>query len=141
MDSLSIASDRDAPIRMGMDRGISGDRANVIPDSATVRGDMRVRQSDEFDRVEKEMMRLAGQKLIAGTEVKTTLTRGMPPMPLNPGTDALAVRAQTIYSELGLKLTTEGSGSGADVNFASGVGAVTIDGFGIVGGNFHTEND
>jgi glutamate carboxypeptidase len=119
----------------------SGDRPNVIPNAATVLGDMRVRQVDEYDRVEKEMARLATKKLIADTEVKTSLTRGMPPMPVNPGTEALAARAQAIYGELGLKLTMEGSGGAADANYASGAGAAALDGFGIVGGNIHTEDE
>jgi glutamate carboxypeptidase len=119
----------------------SGDRPNVIPNAATVRGDMRATDSDEFGRVEKEMARMAETKLIADTEVKSSLTRGMPPMPVTPRTEALAARAQTIYGELGLKLTMEGSGGGADANYASGVGASTLDGFGIVGGAIHTEKE
>lgn len=119
----------------------SGDRLNTIPNAATVRGDIRVREAAEFDRVEKDMARLAEKKLIADTEVKTSLTRGMPPMPVNPGTEALARRAQAIYGELGLKLTMEGSGGAGDANYSSATGAASLDGFGIVGGNIHTENE
>lgn len=119
----------------------SGDRSNTIPNEAKVRGDMRVRQDDEFERVEKDMARLAEKKLIPDTIVKTSITRGMPPMAVNPGTEALARRAQAIYGELGLKLTMEGSGGAADANFASAVGVAVLDGFGIVGGAIHTENE
>ena len=119
----------------------SGERANVIPNAAIVRGDMRATDVSEFDRVEKEMARLAETKLIAGTEVKSSLVRGMAPMPVTPRTEALAARAQAIYGELGLKLTMEGSGGAADANFASGAGAATLDGFGIVGGAIHSEEE
>lgn len=119
----------------------SGERANVIPNAALVRGDMRATDVSEFDRVEKEMARLAEAKLIAGTEVKSSLVRGMAPMPVTPRTEALAARAQAIYGELGLKLTMEGSGGAADANFASGAGAATLDGFGIVGGAIHSEEE
>lgn len=119
----------------------SGDRRNVIPDAASVQGDMRASQADEFERVEKDMARLAANKRIADTDVKTSLTRGMPPMPANPRTEALAARAQAIYSELGLKLTMEGSGGAADANFASAAGASALDGFGIVGGDIHTATE
>jgi glutamate carboxypeptidase len=119
----------------------SGDRANVIPNAATVRGDMRATDLAEFDRVEKEMARMAEIKSITGTEVKSSLTRGMAPMPVTSRTQALAARAQAIYGELGLKLTMEGSGGGADANFASGVGAAALDGFGIVGGAIHSEEE
>jgi glutamate carboxypeptidase len=119
----------------------AGDRGNVIPNAATVRGDMRATDAAEFDRVEQSMARLAQNKSIAGTEVKTSLVRGMPPMPSTPRTEALAARAQAIYGELGLKLTMEGTGGAADANFASGVGAAVLDGFGIVGGGIHTEEE
>jgi len=118
-----------------------GERPNVIPNAATVRGDMRATDASEFDRVEKDMARLAETRLIAGTEVKTSLTRGMAPMPATPRTEALAARAQAIYGELGLKLTMEGSGGAADANFASGVGAAVLDGFGIAGGAVHSEDE
>jgi glutamate carboxypeptidase len=119
----------------------AGDRPNVIPDAARVQGDMRATQADEFDRVEKDMARIAEKKLIAGTEVKTSLTRGMAPMPVNPRTDALAARAQAIYAELGMKLGLEGSGGAADANYAAALGVPTIDGFGIVGGGIHTDEE
>lgn len=119
----------------------AGDRPNVIPDAARVQGDMRTTQSDEFDRVEKEMARIAKNKLIADTEVKTSLVQGMPPMPVNPHTDALAKQAQGIYGELGMTLGLEGSGGAADANYTAAQGVPTIDGFGIVGGGIHTESE
>ena len=119
----------------------AGGRTNVIPNAATVRGDMRATDAAEFDRVEKDMARLAGNKSIAGTEVTTRLVRGMTPMPRTARTEALAARAQAIYGELGLKLTMEGSGGAADANFASGAWAAVLDGFGIVGGGIHTEDE
>lgn len=119
----------------------SGDRNNVIPDAAVVQGDMRAREDSEFDRVEQDMARLSQKKLIADTTVRTSVTRGMAPMALTDKTTALADRAQAIYDELGLKLTREGSGGAADANFSANVGTPTLDGFGVVGGNIHTENE
>jgi glutamate carboxypeptidase len=96
---------------------------------------MRATDVAKFDRVEQGIARVAENKSIAGTEVKTSLVRGMPPLPSTPRTEALAARAQSIYDELGLNLTMEGTGGAADANFASGVGAAVLDGFGIVGGD------
>jgi glutamate carboxypeptidase len=119
----------------------AGERTNVIPDNATVRGDMRARTPEEFDRVERDMARLAEKKLIEGTQVKTNVERGMAPWPLNPRSEALAARAQAIYGELGMKLAMEGSGGAGDANYTSAVGAHTLDGLGIVGGGFHGEDE
>lgn len=117
----------------------AGERGNVIPDAAVVQGDMRATEDAEFTRVEQDMARIAQKKLISGTEVSTSVTRGMAPMPVNPRTAALASRARAIYAELGMKLGEEGSGGAADANYAAALGVPTIDGFGIVGGNFHTD--
>ena len=119
----------------------SGDRKNVIPDSATALADVRASTPEEFDRVEKDLARVSANKLIQGTTVTTTLVRGLPPMPQTAKQDALAAKAQAIYAEIGRKLTLEGSGGAADASLSAGVGTLTLDGFGIVGGGIHTENE
>jgi glutamate carboxypeptidase len=113
----------------------------VIPDSASAKADVRVAVPEEFDRIEKDLARVSANKLIADTEVKTSLSRGLPPMPQTAHQDALAAKAQAIYGEIGRKLTLEGSGGAADASLSAGVGVPTLDGFGIVGGNIHTENE
>ena len=119
----------------------AGDRTNVIPDSASAKADVRVAVPEEFDRIEKDLARVSANKLIADTEVKTSLSRGLPPMPQTAKQDALAAKAQAIYGEIGRKLTLEGSGGAADASLSAAVGVPTLDGFGIVGGNIHTENE
>jgi len=49
--------------------------------------------------------------------------------------------AQSIYGELGRKLTSEGSGGAADASLSAAVGTPSLDGFGIVGGNMHTPEE
>ncbi|WP_458379292.1 M20/M25/M40 family metallo-hydrolase [Pseudomonas chlororaphis] len=119
----------------------AGDRTNVIPDQATAKADVRAAVPEEFDRIEKDLARVSANKLIADTEVKTTLQRGLPPMPQTEQSDALVAMAQGIYGELGRKLTIEGSGGAADSSLSAGVGTPTLDGFGIVGGNIHTPEE
>lgn len=119
----------------------AGDRTNVIPDQATAKADVRAAVPEEFDRIEQDLARVSANKLIADTEVKTSLQRGLPPMPQTEKSDALVAMAQGIYGELGRKLTIEGSGGAADSSLSAGVGTPTLDGFGIVGGNIHTPEE
>ncbi|MFL9675718.1 M20/M25/M40 family metallo-hydrolase [Pseudomonas marginalis] len=119
----------------------AGDRTNVIPDQATAKADVRAALPEEFDRIEKDLVRVSANKLIPETEVTTTLKRGLPPMPQTPESDKLVAIAQGIYGELGKKLTIEGSGGAADASLSAGVGTPTLDGFGIVGGNIHTPQE
>ena len=119
----------------------AGDRTNVIPDQATAKADVRAALPEELDRIEKDLARVSANKLIPETEVKTTLQRGLPPMPQTPESDKLVAIAQGIYGELGKTLTIEGSGGAADASLSAGVGTPTLDGFGIVGGNIHTPEE
>lgn len=119
----------------------AGDRVNVIPDQATAKADVRVAVPEEFDRIEKDLVRVSADKLIPETEVTTQLIRGLPPMPQTAESDRLMNMAQGIYGELGRKLTVEGSGGAADASLAAAVGVPTLDGFGIVGGNIHTPEE
>lgn len=119
----------------------AGDRTNVIPDQATAKADVRAALPEEFDRIEKDLVRVSANKLIPETEVKTTLQRGLPAMPQTAESDKLVAIAQGIYAELGKKLTIEGSGGAADASLSAGVGTPTLDGFGIVGGNIHTADE
>ena len=119
----------------------AGDRTNVIPDQATAKADVRAALPEEFDRIEKDLARVSANKLIPDTEVKTSLLRGLPPMPQTPESDKLVAIAQGIYAELGRTLTIEGSGGAADASLSAGVGTPTLDGFGIVGGNIHTPEE
>ncbi|NWC07470.1 M20/M25/M40 family metallo-hydrolase [Pseudomonas agarici] len=119
----------------------AGDRVNVIPDSAIAKADVRVLVPEEFDRVERDLARVSANKLIADTEVRTSLQRGLPPMSPTPAQDALATKAQAIYGEIGRKLTLEGSGGAADASLSAAMGTATLDGFGIVGGGIHTEDE
>lgn len=119
----------------------AGDRTNVIPDQATAKADVRAALPEEFDRIEKDLARVSANKLIPETEVKTSLQRGLPPMPQTPESDKLVAIAQGIYAELGKTLTIEGSGGAADASLSAGVGTPTLDGFGIVGGNIHTPEE
>ncbi|EFW79734.1 M20/M25/M40 family metallo-hydrolase [Pseudomonas savastanoi] len=119
----------------------AGDRTNVIPDQASAKADVRAAVPEEFDRVEQDLARVSANKLVRDTEVKTSLVRGLPPMPQTPQSDALVAMAQGIYGELGRTLTIEGSGGAADSSLSASVGTPTLDGFGIVGGNIHTPEE
>jgi glutamate carboxypeptidase len=119
----------------------SGDRPNVIPDLAVAKADVRCVTPEEFARVEKDMLELVNNKLIPDTQVTATLTRGFPPLQRNPATDALVLKAQAIYTELGMTLGTEGAGGAADSSLCAGIGTATLDGLGIVGAGGHSPDE
>jgi glutamate carboxypeptidase len=83
----------------------AGGTINVIPDHAIVKADVRAFRSDEFDRVDRDLQRLAGDTVVPDVQVKATLLRNFPPWPRVASTDALFVRAQRLYAEIGGTLT------------------------------------
>jgi glutamate carboxypeptidase len=119
----------------------TGEATNVIPDHVVAYADVRVAVPEEFDRIEKDLNRVAQDKLIPDTQVGISMTRGFPPMPKNAATDALAATAQRIYGELGKQLTLEGTGGAADASLSAAAGTPTLDALGIVGGGIHTPDE
>lgn len=119
----------------------AGGVSNIIPDFAKAQADVRVLYPTEYDRLEKAMNEVAKNKLVPGTEVKIIATKGRPPFPKSPQSEAFASKFAAIYSEVGLKLNIVGSGGGSDANYAASVGATAVDGLGIVGGGDHTPQE
>jgi glutamate carboxypeptidase len=118
-----------------------GDRTNVIPDHARALADVRATTPEEFDRVERDLHRIAARQLVPDAKVSAVLKRDFPPMPASPVTNGLARRATAIYAEIGRKLTLESSGGAADASLLFAAGLPTIDGLGIVGGGIHTADE
>ena len=119
----------------------SGDKANVIPDMAIARADMRTLYPEEIERVRKAGLEMIKNKLVPDTKVEFSVTAGRPAFPKNDRTEALIARAQDIYGEIGLTLKVGGSGGGTDGNYTAVVGTATIDSMGFVGGKGHTADE
>jgi len=115
----------------------SGDKTNVIPDKAIAKADIRILAPEEMDRLEREATEVITHKLFPESQIKLTITRGRPPFPKNPATDALIEKAQAVYQEIGKALTVAGSGGGSDGNYTASVGTPTLDSLGFVGGGGH----
>jgi glutamate carboxypeptidase len=97
---------------------------------------------EEYDRIMSDAQKIAASTLIPDTKIKFDLFRGRPPFSKNDKTDALVASMQKIYAdELGMTLKVEGSGGGSDANYAAIVGAIAVDGLGIVGGNDHNPDE
>ncbi|MFT3726059.1 MAG: M20 family metallopeptidase [Hyphomonadaceae bacterium] len=118
-----------------------GDKINVIPDRALVKADVRVQTPDEFDRIEKQAAKIAAAPAIDGVTMTSRLDRNFPPWPHAASTDALLVRANKLYAELGRQLSPISVGSSADVAFAAETGVPSLDGFGMEGDGAHGVED
>jgi len=118
-----------------------GNAINVIPDHALIKADVRAFTPEEFDRVEADLQKLAGDTTIPDVQVKASMVRNFPPWPRAASTEALLARAQKLYAEVGGKLAGVPVGSSADVAFAAETGTPSIDGIAILGGGAHGVED
>jgi len=119
----------------------AGERANIIPDSASAQVNVRVRKVTDFDRIQKTLEQNARHVTVTGTTVSVSREPAFPPLPDNPATAALATRAQSIYAALGRKLGTGGNGGASESALAADAGVPALDGLGPVGGGFHSDRE
>lgn len=119
----------------------AGTRHNIIPEHALAKINVRVRDKADFDRVEALLRKSAETTVVPDTSITIGRETSFPPLQENPATDALAVRAQAIYAELGLTLATGGNGGASESALAYEAGTPALDGLGPVGGGSHSETE
>ncbi|TCN32284.1 glutamate carboxypeptidase [Kribbella orskensis] len=117
----------------------SGTTTNTVPAAATFAVDVRVRDTEEQDRVHAAMLAL--QPVLAEAELEITGGPNRPPLERSSAAD-LFQRATELAVDLGLGPLDEAAVGGAsDGNFTAGIGTPTLDGLGAVGGGAHADNE
>ena len=119
----------------------AGSRENIIPENASGAINVRVRDKADFDRVEQTFRANAARTQVPDTSVTVSRTPAFPPLPSNPGTDALAARAEAIYAGIGRKLGRGGNGGASESALAYEAGVPALDGLGPIGGGFHSDKE
>jgi glutamate carboxypeptidase len=117
----------------------AGTRHNIIPEDGEAEINVRVRDVADFDRVEQVLRANAAKPVVPDTVVSVAKRSAYPSLPANPATDALAARAEAIYTEVGRKLGRTGIGSASESALAAEAGVAALDGLGPVGGGYHSE--
>ena len=115
-----------------------GTRANVIPELAEARVDVRV--ATERDRVfiEEKMRALKAIHREAKLEIIGGVNR--PPLERKMAT-GLFKQAKELAAQMGSKLEEASTGGGSDGNFTAGLGIPTLDGLGGTGDGAHARDE
>jgi glutamate carboxypeptidase len=108
-----------------------GTSGNVVAPEAEARFDVRVPDTVERERVEREMAELKPVDPGAPLELDGSWTR--PPLERSEGAAALFARAREHGRALGLELDEEASPGGSDGNLLAAVGVPVLDGLGAEG--------
>ena len=118
-----------------------GTKANVIPDFAKARVDVRFAETAEVNRIEDRFRQISQTTHVDGvrTEVEGEINR--PPMVPSDKTRHLWNQIAAIGTHLGQEMKLIATGGGSDGNFTSALGIPTIDGMGPRGGRAHSEDE
>ncbi|MGA3324060.1 MAG: M20 family metallopeptidase [Terriglobia bacterium] len=115
-----------------------GTRANVIPELAVARVDVRVPTRLDREKIEKKMRALAPIHPEAKLEVTGGVNR--PPMERKMAS-ALFRKARELGRQMGLDLKEAATGGGSDGNFTAALGIPTLDGLGGTGEGAHARHE
>jgi glutamate carboxypeptidase len=117
----------------------AGTTTNTVPAAGEFAVDVRVRDTDEQDRVDAAMRGL--RPVLGGAFLSVTGGPNRPPLAALSSA-GLFDRAAALAARLGLApLAGVAVGGGSDGNFTAGVGTPTLDGLGAVGGGAHADHE
>jgi glutamate carboxypeptidase len=119
----------------------AGTRNNIIPENASAQINVRVRDKADLEKVQATLEKNAQTTIIPDTKVTVSREPSFPPLSINPGTEALADRAEAIYAGLGLKIARGGNGGASESALAAEQGVPALDGLGPAAGGFHSDSE
>ena len=108
----------------------AGTRNNIIPENASAQINVRVRDKADLEKVQATLEKNAQATIVPDTKVTVSREPSFPPLPINPGTEALADRAASIYAGLGLTINRGGNGGASESALAVDQGVPALDGLG-----------
>lgn len=118
-----------------------GDAANIVPDHAQAVVDVRFRCNDEYVRVNKAISEMVKQSFTPDIKIALKPLSLLPAMDPTAETETLMQHVEQCGDDVGIKVTWQSVGGGSDANHTAALGVPSLDGFGPVGGNFHTPEE
>jgi glutamate carboxypeptidase len=115
-----------------------GTRANVIPDRAMARIDLRAPNVREMRALERRLRAL--RPILRGAKLAVRGGFNRPPLEVRMS-KALYARAARLARQMGLSIGARAVGGGSDGNFTAAIGVPTLDGMGGVGGGAHSPEE
>jgi glutamate carboxypeptidase len=121
-------------------RGEAAGKANIVADTAFVKGDLRAISVEQRERAKATMMRIVQH---SGSHTSATLEfdDGYPPLSPSAGNRELLARFDAASRDLGAGALTAAdprNAGAADVSWTGGITPMAIDGVGLMGRGGHT---
>jgi glutamate carboxypeptidase len=119
----------------------SGEKTNIIPDTARASVDVRVARQSDVAPVEAFFQSLPVNTRVPGVALSVSGGVGRPPMEAGDRTLQLWALIEEKAAASGLQIGAISTGGCSDGNFTSAQGVPTIDGMGPVGANAHRQDE
>ena len=114
---------------------------NVVPDHATLVGDLRYPDQASFDATIKLLKERLAKKRLPDAEIKLAVDPGRPPFNADAQSLALIDKAKLIYQSIGFNLhVVPVTGGGTDAGYAAQSGKPVLEALGLPGFGYHTDS-
>ncbi len=131
--------DKARGLRFNWTMGKAGTVRNVIPDEATVEADMRFVRNEDMEATLATLKERAARKRLPDAQVEISSTLGRPAFVAGAQGKRLIDRANAIYKTLGHEIVVVPvTGGGTDAGFAALSGKPVIEGMGLPGFGYHS---
>lgn len=117
----------------------SGERTNVVPETASLSVDVRVWSQAEAERLESAVRAYRPTDPRVSVEIDGGFDR--PPLEASAASRSLYERARRIARDLGRELAAARAGGASDGNLTAAAGVPTLDGLGPRGAGAHTRDE
>ena len=115
-----------------------GVKSNIIPDYAEAYFDIRYAKKDDIDSIQETIKEICSKTVVKGTKIEYEFKISRAPM---RSSDELLSIVDKVAKNLNIDISFEVTGGGGDSAFFSEKGVDALDGLGIVGGRFHSEDE
>jgi glutamate carboxypeptidase len=131
--------DRAAGVRFNWTIGRAGNVSNIIPEEAVISADVRYPNPAALEAVLRKLEEAVAKKRLPDAQLEINVRRGMPAFNAGAEGRKLVDKAQAIYREIGAEIAIlERTGGGTDAAWAAQDGTPVIEGLGLPGFNYHS---
>lgn len=118
-----------------------GEASNIISPSASATIDVRISKIEQAEEIETQLLEIASQPTLEGTEVTIEGLITRPPMTYTAEIAATIDMIKSEAQKLDIELTDTFAGGASDASFPASHGVTTIDGLGPIGGDQHSDDE
>ncbi len=131
--------DKARGLRFNWTMGKAGTVRNVIPDEATIDADLRFMRNEDMDSTLSKLKERAAKTRIPDAKIDISATVGRPAFVAGDQGKRLIDKANAIYKTLGHEIVVVPlTGGGTDAGFAALSGKPVIEGMGLPGFGYHS---